>query len=110
MSFQEPAARISHRNTAAVCDAPVADRMLQRVALDENLHMIFYRAICGAALDLVPDQAIEAVGLIVENFHFRSRGEQARDRLATYLHGLECTRVPGSRNTATAPWPARPLG
>ncbi|MFD7847250.1 acyl-ACP desaturase [Nocardia sp. NPDC059764] len=74
VSFQELATRISHRNTAAVCGDPIADRMLQRVALDENLHMIFYRAMCGAALDLVPDQAMEAIDLIVENFRMPGAG------------------------------------
>jgi acyl-[acyl-carrier-protein] desaturase len=74
VSFQELATRISHRNTATVCDDPVAEAMLQRVALDENLHMIFYRTMCGAALDLVPDQAIEAIDLIVENFRMPGTG------------------------------------
>jgi acyl-[acyl-carrier-protein] desaturase len=74
VSFQELATRISHRNTAAVCGDPVADRMLQRIALDENLHMVFYRTLCGAALDLVPDQAIQAIDLIVENFRMPGTG------------------------------------
>ncbi|WP_067712599.1 acyl-ACP desaturase [Nocardia yamanashiensis] len=74
VSFQELATRISHRNTAKVCDDPIADRMLQRLALDENLHMIFYRTLCGAALELVPDQAMEAIDLIVENFRMPGTG------------------------------------
>ncbi|MGZ4517975.1 MAG: acyl-ACP desaturase, partial [Mycobacteriaceae bacterium] len=43
VSFQELATRVSHRNTGKACGDPVADRMLARVAADENLHMIFYR-------------------------------------------------------------------
>ncbi|MGV9667600.1 acyl-ACP desaturase [Nocardia niigatensis] len=74
VSFQELATRISHRNTAAVCNDPVADRIMQRLALDENLHMIFYRTLCGAALDLVPDQAMVAIDLIVENFRMPGTG------------------------------------
>ncbi|MRH89750.1 acyl-ACP desaturase [Nocardia sp. SYP-A9097] len=74
VSFQELATRISHRNTAKICDDPIAERMLQRIALDENLHMIFYRAMCGAALELVPDQAIDAIDLIVENFRMPGTG------------------------------------
>ncbi|RDI55223.1 acyl-ACP desaturase [Nocardia mexicana] len=74
VSFQELATRVSHRNTAKVCGDPIADRMLQRVALDENLHMIFYRTLCGAALDLVPDQAITAIDTIVENFRMPGAG------------------------------------
>ncbi|WP_225730720.1 MULTISPECIES: acyl-ACP desaturase [unclassified Nocardia] len=68
VTFQELATRVAHRNTGKVCDDPVADRMLQRIAADENLHMIFYRTMCGAALDLVPDQAMEAITRIVTHF------------------------------------------
>ena len=68
VTLQELATRVSHRNTGRVCDDAVADRMLQRVAADENLHMIFYRNLCGACLDLVPDQAIAAITKVVTNF------------------------------------------
>ena len=74
VSFQELATRVSHRNTGKVCDDPDADRLLQRIAADENLHMIFYRNVCGAALDLVPDQALEAVADVVENFRMPGQG------------------------------------
>jgi len=74
VSFQELATRVSHRNTGKVCNDPVADRLLQRVAADENLHMIFYRDMCGAALDLAPDQALEAVADVVENFRMPGQG------------------------------------
>lgn len=74
VSFQELATRVSHRNTGKACGEAVADRMLQRIAADENLHMIFYRNMCGAALDLAPDQAIEAIGAIVENFRMPGQG------------------------------------
>ncbi|WP_406236643.1 acyl-ACP desaturase [Nocardia sp. NBC_01009] len=68
VTFQELATRVSHRNTGRVCNDPIADRMLQRIATDENLHMIFYRNLCGAGLDLVPDQAMEAITGILANF------------------------------------------
>lgn len=74
VSFQELATRVTHRNTGRVCNDPIADKMLQRIAADENLHMIFYRTMCGAALDLVPDQAIEAVATIVHNFRMPGAG------------------------------------
>ncbi|WP_028476807.1 acyl-ACP desaturase [Nocardia sp. CNY236] len=74
VSFQELATRVTHRNTGMVCDDPIADRILQRIAADENLHMIFYRATCGAALDLAPDQTIEAIDAIVENFQMPGAG------------------------------------
>lgn len=74
VSFQELATRISHRNTARFCGDPVADRIMQQLAADENLHMIFYRTLCGAALDLAPDQAIVAIDNIVENFRMPGSG------------------------------------
>ena len=74
VALQELATRISHRNTGKACDDPVADRMLARIAADENLHMIFYRNLCDVALDLVPDQAMEAVAHVVENFRMPGKG------------------------------------
>lgn len=90
VSFQELATRVTHRNTGRVCDDPIADRMLQRIAADENLHMIFYRTICGAALDLVPDQTMEAIDTIVENFRMPGAGmpDFRRNGVLMAKHGV----------------------
>ena len=53
-AFQELATRISHRNTGRYSDDPVADKIIVRVAADENLHMMFYRDMVAAALQLDP--------------------------------------------------------
>ncbi|AUH70181.1 MULTISPECIES: acyl-ACP desaturase [Gordonia] len=74
VTFQELATRVSHRNTGKACNDPIADRMLQRIAADENLHMIFYRNICGAGMDLAPDQTLRAVTDIVTNFQMPGAG------------------------------------
>lgn len=74
VTFQELATRVSHRNTGKACDDPIADRMLQRIAADENLHMVFYRNICGAGMDLSPDQTLRAVTDIVTNFQMPGMG------------------------------------
>jgi acyl-[acyl-carrier-protein] desaturase len=74
VTFQELATRISHRNTGKACNDAIADRMLQRIAADENLHMIFYRNMCAAALDLAPDQALEAIADVIENFRMPGQG------------------------------------
>ena len=74
VTFQELATRVSHRNTGKACDDPIADRLLQRIAADENLHMIFYRNMCGAALEVAPDQALDAVCAVVENFRMPGQG------------------------------------
>jgi acyl-[acyl-carrier-protein] desaturase len=61
VAFQELATRISHRNTGRYSDDPVADRIMVRIAADENLHMVFYRDILGAALKVQPSQAVRAI-------------------------------------------------
>jgi acyl-[acyl-carrier-protein] desaturase len=68
VTFQELATRVSHRNTGRACDEPVADALLKRIAFDENLHMIFYRGLTGAALDLSPDRALHSICRILVNF------------------------------------------
>ncbi|QIS17964.1 acyl-ACP desaturase [Nocardia terpenica] len=90
VTFQELATRVSHRNTGKVCDDPIADRMLQRVAADENLHMIFYRTLCGAGLDLAPDQAIEAIVKVLTHFVMPGTGmpNWRRNGVTMAKHGI----------------------
>ena len=61
VSFQELATRISHRNTGRYTRDPMADKLLARVAADENLHMLFYRNLVTAALEIEPNQTIRAI-------------------------------------------------
>ncbi|CAB5057944.1 unannotated protein [freshwater metagenome] len=68
VSFQELATRISHRNTGKISDDPIAESMMQRVSLDENLHMLFYRNTLGAALEMEPNAAMRAITDVVTNF------------------------------------------
>ncbi len=68
VSFQELATRVSHRNTGKYTDDPMADRLLARIAADENLHMIFYRNLMAAAIELSPDQAMQAILDVVTGF------------------------------------------
>jgi acyl-[acyl-carrier-protein] desaturase len=90
VTFQELATRVSHRNTGKVCDDAIADRMLQRIATDENLHMIFYRNMCGAALDLAPDQALEAITVVLKNFQMPGAGmpDFRRNGVLMAKHGI----------------------
>jgi acyl-[acyl-carrier-protein] desaturase len=68
VSFQELATRISHRNTGKYTEDPFADQLLARISVDENLHMVFYRNLMAAALELAPDQSVIAIRDVVENF------------------------------------------
>jgi acyl-[acyl-carrier-protein] desaturase len=61
VAFQELATRISHRNTGRYSDDPVADKIMIRIAADENLHMVFYRDILAAALKIQPSRAVCAI-------------------------------------------------
>ena len=68
VSFQELATRISHRNTGRRTEDPGCDRLLARIAADENLHMLFYRNVMAAAFEIDPDASMAAVLETVENF------------------------------------------
>ncbi len=68
VSFQELATRVSHRNTGRLTQDPVADQLLARVATDENLHMVFYRNLIQAALQIAPDQTMRAITDVVTTF------------------------------------------
>lgn len=74
VTFQELATRVSHKNTGKACNDPIADKLLQRIAADENLHMQFYRNVCGAGMDIAPDQTLRAVTDIVTNFQMPGAG------------------------------------
>jgi acyl-[acyl-carrier-protein] desaturase len=61
VSFQELATRVAHRNTGRCCEDPVAERLLTRIAMDENLHMVFYRNLVSAALEIAPSRTMRAI-------------------------------------------------
>jgi acyl-[acyl-carrier-protein] desaturase len=74
VSFQELATRISHRNTGAYSGDKLCDQLLQKVANDENLHMVFYRNLLAAGFELSPDQAMRAVLDVVRGFQMPGAG------------------------------------
>jgi acyl-[acyl-carrier-protein] desaturase len=74
VTFQELATRIAHRNTGRYSDDPVADKIMIRIATDENLHMVFYRDVLSAALKLQPSAAVRAIVDEVLNFKMPGAG------------------------------------
>ena len=68
VSFQELATRISHRNTGKYTEDPFCEQLLARIAVDENLHMVFYRNLLAAALEVDPSQTVQAVWNVVKGF------------------------------------------
>jgi acyl-[acyl-carrier-protein] desaturase len=74
VAFQELATRISHRNTGRYSNDPVADRIMVRIATDENLHMVFYRDLLGAALTIDPSATVRAIVDEVLSFQMPGAG------------------------------------
>ena len=68
VTFQELATRIAHRNTGAITGDPAAERLMARVALDENLHYVFYRDVAGSALEADPSAMVLAMNRQVLGF------------------------------------------
>ena len=74
VAFQELATRISHYNTGRYSQDPVADRIMTRIATDENLHMVFYRDILAEAIKIEASAAVCAIVDEVINFRMPGAG------------------------------------
>jgi len=85
VSFQELATRVSHRNTGAATQDPVGEQLLARIALDENLHMVFYRNVLAAAFDIAPDETMQAVTASVRDFAMPGHGIDGFERKAVQI-------------------------
>jgi acyl-[acyl-carrier-protein] desaturase len=85
VSFQELATRISHRNTGRYSDDPVADRIMQRISADENLHMVFYRDCLTAAMDIDLSRAVQAIAEEVMAFAMPGTGIEGFERKAVEI-------------------------
>ncbi|MBS9532408.1 acyl-ACP desaturase [Mycobacterium sp. M1] len=68
VTFQELATRISHRNTGKACNESVADQLLARISHDENLHMIFYRDVAEHGFNIAPQEAMNSLHRVLDNF------------------------------------------
>jgi acyl-[acyl-carrier-protein] desaturase len=95
VSFQELATRISHRNTGRHTADPLCDQLLARIAVDENLHMVFYRNLLRSALELTPDQTVIAIRDVVQTFQMPGSTIDgfARRSLAIALAGIYDLRI-----------------
>jgi len=97
VAFQELATRIAHRNTGRYSKDPVADRIMVRIAADENLHMVFYRDILKAALAIEPSAAVRAIVDEVLAFQMPGAGipgfmRKAADIAKAGIYDLRCHR------------------
>jgi acyl-[acyl-carrier-protein] desaturase len=85
VSFQELATRIAHRNTGRYIDEPWGDKLLARVAADENLHMIFYRDLVRAALEISPNETVRAIAKQAMGFEMPGTGIRDFNRRAVQI-------------------------
>ena len=85
VAFQELATRISHRNTGRYSSDPVADRIMARIAADENLHMVFYRDMLSEAAQIDPSATVHAVADEVIGFQMPGAGMASFTRKAALM-------------------------
>ena len=85
VAFQELATRISHRNTGRYSSDPVADRIMVRIASDENLHMVFYRDLLSEAIKIDPSAAVHAIADEVVAFQMPGAGMENFTRKAAQM-------------------------
>lgn len=90
VSFQELATRIAHRNTGRATGDPMCEALLARIATDENLHMLFYRNLLGAAFEVAPSQTMRAVADVLADFQMPGNGIEGfgRKSVAIALAGI----------------------
>jgi acyl-[acyl-carrier-protein] desaturase len=67
-SAQELATRVSHRNAGVHADDPIAYEVMNRVAVDENHHFMFYRGVTTAMLREAPSLVLKSLRQVLTNF------------------------------------------
>jgi acyl-[acyl-carrier-protein] desaturase len=83
VSFQELATRVAHRNTGRLSGDERLERLLSRIATDENLHMVFYRDLVASALETDPIAMLQAIATELATFSMPGAGApQFRRRAA----------------------------
>ena len=93
VTLQELATRIAHRNTGAITGDPLAERLLVRIALDENLHFAFYRDVAAAAIELDPSAMVlamrrQVLGFAMPGLELRSFRDRAITIAAAGIYDL----------------------
>ncbi|WP_225725166.1 MULTISPECIES: acyl-ACP desaturase [unclassified Nocardia] len=68
LTFEEQAAAIRHRNTAALGENPIVTALSERIAADDELQKEFFANLVAAGLDTAPDQAMRAIADRIADF------------------------------------------
>lgn len=95
VALQELATRISHRNTGRLSGDPVCEALMARIAADENLHMVFYRNLLAALLEIAPNEAMCGLRDVVAGFRMPGHGIEdfARKSRELALAGVYDPRI-----------------
>lgn len=72
LTFEETAAAIRHRNTAALQENPLVTAMAERIAADDELQAEFFANLVEAGLAATPDQAMRAIADRIADFEVPS--------------------------------------
>lgn len=83
--LQELATRISHRNTGKLLKDAAGQKVMFRVAMDENLHFLFYRDLVSAALEIDPSTMVKAIERQVRLFQMPGAGIDGFSAAATAI-------------------------
>nr|WP_198428300.1 acyl-ACP desaturase [Nocardia bovistercoris] len=67
-AFEETAAAIRHRNTAALQENPLVTAMAERIAADDELQAEFFADLVAAGFQIAPDQTVRAIADSVAAF------------------------------------------
>ncbi|WP_327093634.1 acyl-ACP desaturase [Nocardia vinacea] len=71
-AFEEAAAAIRHRNTAALGENKMVTAIAERIARDDELQSIFFADLISAAFGVAPDQTMRAIADSVARFEVPS--------------------------------------
>ncbi|MHB1536127.1 MAG: acyl-ACP desaturase [Acidimicrobiales bacterium] len=74
LTLQELATRISHRNTGQHLDDEAGIAIMNRVAVDENLHFLFYRDLVSCTIEQDPSEAVVAIERQLSGFEMPGSG------------------------------------
>ncbi|QIS06070.1 acyl-ACP desaturase [Nocardia brasiliensis] len=67
-AFEEVAAAIRHRNTAALGESPMVTAIAERIARDDELQAVFFADMVEAGFNVAPDQTMRAIADRIADF------------------------------------------
>jgi acyl-[acyl-carrier-protein] desaturase len=85
LALQELATRVAHLNTGRMLGDPAGYAVMSRVAVDENLHFMFYRDLVTAGFEVDADTTMVALEDVIRNFEMPGTGIPGFDRHAKII-------------------------